>query len=138
MLWVSCYNKQLVIVFMQLLVFQHTYKYYCRTDFNCKCLFVCFSVHNYYNRKVQYFYIYAYAHAQTLKSPQTVAHTVAREIYLPDVRFHIMMSLGEFSPGDRFCVSRKGGTWGGGWVHPQGANGVSQAWISCRKPLLGA
>jgi len=29
--------------------------------------------------------------------------------------------------GDRFCVSRKGGTGGGGWVHTKGANTMSLA-----------
>ncbi len=24
----------------------------------------------------------------------------------------------------RFCMSRKGGTWGGGWVQPRGVNGI--------------
>ncbi len=39
-----------------------------------------------------------------------------------------MMSLpGEFSPEDRFCDSRRGGTWGGGWGHPKGENGTIQA-----------
>ncbi len=44
-------------------------------------------------------------------------------------------------PGDRVCVSTKGGTRGSGWVHsqfPQGVNGVSQARMNCTKPLLGA
>ncbi len=48
------------------------------------------------------------------------------------------MSLGEFSPGDRFCVSRKSGMRGGGWVHPKGENGVVQPWVGHRKPLLRA
>ncbi len=30
--------------------------------------------------------------------------------------------LGKMSVGDRFSVSRKGGTRGGGWVHSQGEN----------------
>ena len=29
------------------------------------------------------------------------------------------------SLGDRFCDSRKGGTGGGGWVHPEGANSMA-------------
>ncbi len=41
------------------------------------------------------------------------------------------------SPGDRFCVSRKGGTQGGGWVHLMGENGVVQPWAGYRMPLLG-
>ncbi len=40
------------------------------------------------------------------------------------------------SPGDRFCVSRKGVTRGGGWVHPRGENGVVQPWMGHRMPLL--
>ncbi len=35
-------------------------------------------------------------------------------------------------------MSRKGGMWGGGWVHPQGENDVVQPWAGRRKPLLGA
>ena len=31
-----------------------------------------------------------------------------------------MMSLPTMSFGDMFCFSRKGGIWGGGWVHPSG------------------
>ncbi len=42
------------------------------------------------------------------------------------------------SSGDRFCVSRKGGMRGGGWVHLQGENGKVQSWTGRRKPLLGA
>ncbi len=41
------------------------------------------------------------------------------------------------SPGYRFCVSRKGGTWGGGCVHLKGKNGIVQPWAGNRKPLLG-
>ncbi len=48
------------------------------------------------------------------------------------------MTLEEFPPGDRFGVSRKGGTWGGGWVHPKGENGIVQPWTGRRKPLLVA
>ena len=36
-----------------------------------------------------------------------------------------MMSLLAMSLGLRFCVSRKGGTGGGGWVHPKGANSMA-------------
>ncbi len=32
--------------------------------------------------------------------------------------FNSLTSLGGFSPGDRFCVSRKGGTQGGDYVNP--------------------
>ncbi len=42
-----------------------------------------------------------------------------------------MMSFpGDFSPEDRSCDSRKGGTQGGGWGHPKGEN----IW---RQPSLG-
>ena len=30
-------------------------------------------------------------------------------------------------PGNRFCVSRKGGTGGGGWVHTKGANTMAMS-----------
>ncbi len=40
--------------------------------------------------------------------------------------------------GDRFCMSRKGGTRGDGWVHPQGENAIVQPCTGHRKPLLGA
>ena len=36
-----------------------------------------------------------------------------------------MMSLLAMSFGDRFCVSRKGRTGGGGCVHPKGANSMA-------------
>jgi len=35
-----------------------------------------------------------------------------------------MMSLLAMFLGLRFCVSRKGRTEGGGWVHPKGANSM--------------
>jgi len=36
--------------------------------------------------------------------------------------FSFMMSHPAMSLGDRFCMSRKGGTGGGEWVHLKGAN----------------
>jgi len=36
-----------------------------------------------------------------------------------------MMSLLAMSLGLRFCVSRKDGTGGGGWVHPKGVNSMA-------------
>ena len=41
------------------------------------------------------------------------------------------------SLGDRFCDSRKGGTGGGGWVHPEGANSMAVSGLHGRKVLLG-
>ncbi len=35
-------------------------------------------------------------------------------------------------------MRRKGGTRGGGWVHPKGENGIVQPWTGRRKSLLGA
>jgi len=37
-----------------------------------------------------------------------------------------------------FCVSRKGGTGGGGWVHPRGANSMAVSGLAHEKPLAGA
>ena len=41
------------------------------------------------------------------------------------------------SLGDRFCNSRKGGIWGGGWVHPEGANSMAVSGLRDRKVLVG-
>ena len=58
-----------------------------------------------------------------------------------------MMSHPAMSLGDRFCDSRKGGTggggWvhpgtgGGGWVHPEGANSMAVSGLCGRKVTLG-
>ena len=45
---------------------------------------------------------------------------------------HLAMSL-----GDRFCDSRKGGTGGGGWVHPEGANSMAVSGLHSRMVLVG-
>ena len=37
----------------------------------------------------------------------------------------------------RFCVSRKGGTGGGGWGHPQGAMHMAVARLGCKKTMVG-
>jgi len=34
-------------------------------------------------------------------------------------------------------MSRKGGTGGGGWVHPKGANSMAVSELACRKALVG-
>ena len=55
-----------------------------------------------------------------------------------------MMSLPAMSLGLRFCVSGKGGTGGGGWVHPKGANSVAahlgsslkMTWLALEEPFL--
>jgi len=41
------------------------------------------------------------------------------------------------SLGLRFCVSRKGGTGGGGWVHPKGANSMAASELVFRSNLVG-
>ena len=41
------------------------------------------------------------------------------------------------SLGDGFCDSRKGGTGGGGWVHPEGANSMAVSGLHSRKVLVG-
>jgi len=47
------------------------------------------------------------------------------------------MSLPAMSLGLRFCASRKGGTGGGGWVHPKCANSMAASVFGCRKDLVG-
>ena len=34
-------------------------------------------------------------------------------------------------------LSRKGGTGGGGWVHPKGANSMAMSGLTCRMALVG-
>ena len=48
-----------------------------------------------------------------------------------------MMSLPPMSLGLRFCMSRKGGTGGGGWVHPKGANSMAASGLIFRSDLVG-
>ena len=48
-----------------------------------------------------------------------------------------MMSLPAMSLGLRFCVSRKGGTGGGGWMHPNGANSRAASELVLRSDLVG-
>ena len=38
----------------------------------------------------------------------------------------------------RFCVSRKGGTGGGGWGHPQDAVHMAAARLGCKRTIVGA
>ena len=51
--------------------------------------------------------------------------------------FVLVMLLPAMSFGDTFCFSRKGGTGGGEWVHPKGANRVAASGLGCRKALVG-
>jgi len=51
-------------------------------------------------------------------------------MYLQHETFSFMKSF-----GDRFWVSRKGGTGGGGWVHLKGANSMAVSGLACRKDL---
>ena len=47
------------------------------------------------------------------------------------------MSLPAMSLGLRFCVSRKGGTGGGGWVHLKGAKRMAASGLTFRSDLVG-
>ena len=51
--------------------------------------------------------------------------------------FSFVVALPAMCLGDRFCVSRKGGTGGGGWVHPKGANSMAVSGLRGRKVLVG-
>ena len=48
-----------------------------------------------------------------------------------------MMSLPAMSFRHRFCMSRKGRTGGGGWVHPEGANSMAVSELILRSDLVG-
>ena len=48
-----------------------------------------------------------------------------------------MMPLPAMSLGLWFCVSRKGGTGGGGWEHSKGANSMAASGLVFRSNLVG-
>ena len=48
-----------------------------------------------------------------------------------------MMSLLAMALGVRFCVNRKGGTRGGGWVQQKGANSMAMFGLISRNNLVG-
>jgi len=50
--------------------------------------------------------------------------------YLQHEGFDFMFSLLAMAFGNRFCVSRKGRTGGGGWVHLQGEKKHGHVWAS--------
>ena len=50
--------------------------------------------------------------------------------------FRFMMSYLAMSLGDKFCVSRKGETGGGGWVHLKSTNSMAVSWLARKKPLV--
>ena len=45
-----------------------------------------------------------------------------------------MLSVGAIRFEDRFCASRKGGTRGGGWVHPEGDSAWQLLQLAVEKP----
>ena len=57
--------------------------------------------------------------------------------YICHETFSFMMSFRAMSLGLRFCVSRKYGTAGGGWVHPKGANSMVASGLVFRSDLVG-
>jgi len=48
------------------------------------------------------------------------------------------MSLPAMSFGDMFCISRKCGTGGGGWVHLKGADSMVVSGLCFRNILVGS
>ena len=46
------------------------------------------------------------------------------------------MSHLAMSSGIRFCVSRKGGSGGGGWAHPKSADNMAVSGLGIEKPLV--
>ena len=49
-----------------------------------------------------------------------------------------MMSYLAVSLGEMSCMSRKGGTGGGGWVHPKDANSMVAFGLRHEKPFARA
>ena len=56
------------------------------------------------------------------------------DAYMRHETFSFMMSYPARTLGDRLCVSRKGGTRGGGWMHLKGANRMAVSGLGCEKP----
>jgi len=54
------------------------------------------------------------------------------------MKLHHVMSLPAMTFGDRFCLRRKGGIGGGGWVHPKGANRMAVSGLSLGNTLAGS
>ena len=52
--------------------------------------------------------------------------------------FGFIMSYPAMSLGDRFCVSRNGGTGGSRWVHLKGTNSMALSGLGCEKLFVGA
>jgi len=52
--------------------------------------------------------------------------------------FVLTLSLPAISLGLRFCVSGKGGTGGGGWMHLKGANSMAASGLVFRNDLVGS
>ena len=52
--------------------------------------------------------------------------------------FSFMMSYLAVSLGEMSCMSRKGGTGGGGWVHPKDANSMVAFGLRHEKPFARA
>ena len=57
--------------------------------------------------------------------------------YIRHETFSFMMSFPAMSLGLRFCMSRKGRTGGGGWVHLKGANSMAASGLVLRSDLVG-
>ena len=72
----------------------------------------------------------------TAKSDNGISPLRSNVAYLQRETFSFMMSHPAMSLGDRFCDSRKGGTGGGGWVHPEGANSMAVSGLHGRKMLV--
>jgi len=57
--------------------------------------------------------------------------------YIRHETFSFMMSLPAMSLRLRFCMSRKCGTGGGGWVHSKGKNSMAASGLVFRSDLVG-
>jgi len=58
------------------------------------------------------------------------------DAYMRHEIFSFMMSYPARTLGDRFCVSRKGGTGGGGWMHLKGANSMAMSGLALKSPCF--
>ena len=72
-----------------------------------------------------------------MKSGKSVVFRVLTLLLNPKLPFGYIILRVSAGYARWFCVSRKGGTGGGGWVHPQGGMHMVAAGLGCESAMVG-
>ena len=67
-------------------------------------------------------------------TPLPISVLPTTDTYMCCETFKFMVSYLAMSLGDRFCMSRKGGTGRDGWVNPKGANSMAVSGLGHESP----